>query len=291
VSWKFVAAFVVVYFVKSSTKITSTLPLHQSSVAGIENMTPPRLRLLYLVTLSPDTVNVTVWKDAIQTLTIQHDVDVMVITDDKPPTTTTILPELSQFADSTVVWKDATPYEYPSSPSSPPNNKLAYGDLSLQHRYVVKDRLPYYDLILSWHAAANITPGHVAYAQQFTTVTTAVPAFVVSQSKLQLQSQVLHNQSSSTTSRQLIKSTGLPSTAVWMETSSTTTTAPGTKGWIMSPAQIWHIIQHDCPLFLPTVTLRPQSCTWPMWIDQANLASHTVIPGVVSKSVHYSQLH
>lgn len=69
------------------------------------------------------------------------------------------------------VWNQATPihYEFLASQNDPPIPYLSEASrmLARQHRYVVRDKLPYYDFFMAWEDDMLITKSHIDYYLEF----------------------------------------------------------------------------------------------------------------------------
>lgn len=188
VAWKFLAAFLVVYFLqqhattKTITAVVSTSTTTATTSTTAEHQNEYPTRILYIVTSLAEfdngrrstakgkdrlgTVLLPVLADSVQSLAAVPDyqVDVYLIlayTLTEPSRLQLIRDSLPDSV-GLEIWDDACPVGY--------DRKGAFGttkiqnntrSLARQHRYVIKDKLPYYDLILAWEDDMRITAAHV----------------------------------------------------------------------------------------------------------------------------------
>jgi hypothetical protein len=178
VLWKCVAAVLIVYVVKRSVVVAPPSQLQQ------QQQQP--LKLLYIVTSLAEfdngrratvagkdrlgTVLLPVLVDSVQSLVARpyhYQVDVYLIL------AYTLLPErLAMIRDrlppqvGLQVWDDACPTGYDRKGDSPDRIQNNTRSLARQHRYVIKDKLPHYDLFLAFEDDMRVTAAHVQHFAQ-----------------------------------------------------------------------------------------------------------------------------
>jgi len=279
VGWKFVAAFMVLYFVSSATNNDD---VDRNGIGG--NGTP--LRLLYMVT--SDTVRTQrrpyaeAWIESVIDLSLNHRyiVDVAFITGDE-----TIDPNLVVFWRQKLpayaglyIWTDAIPWRVQGDKVAPQMDALW-----LQHRFVVKDRWPYYDIFMSWDVDARVTVAHVDYYWRQSrrmaddlVILGFVPVILTPDNQTQSTEEIGPFDSQvccgATERIAFVRDAGLlaiEEPARHSGENSRMALIPSNdprQGWMMTNQQLRSLLE-ECPYFLPSTDDHPTGCSWPRWVD------------------------
>lgn len=284
VSWKFVAAFLLVYLVQSSSSSSS-------SAANGEGV----LRILYMVTAphvqqqhqSASTAT-PLWIESVHGLVNQgrHHVDVVFILGDDSVDTTleTIWRQLLPPSTTLTVWANAIPWKNEDGRLVPDAAALA-----LQHRLVVKDQWFNYHVFLQWDTNTRIKATHVDYFWQQSQIlspapagsgsTTTIPGFFgvgrvpgnQTQSSGPFRAQVCcdvleTNNYMVRDATFLLKATSIQRRQDDAQMVLLPVSSKHLNGWMMTQQQVLKVLQ-GCPSFLPTVDDGSGHCSWKSWIN------------------------
>lgn len=308
VSWKFVAAFLVVYLFQSSSSSDG------SRHGGDAN--DSILRLLYIVTASSAEHTIqqsSSWKGSVVDLVSttsttsdqkrHHDyrVDVVLILGDAATVDATQKARIRQGLPEAVdltIWSNAVPFAMQ-------DGKLVenHDALSLQHRFVVKDRWFHYDVFMVWDENIRVHPEHVDYFWNQSQVLwsssssssseidtnaspqVTIPGFVaVAPIRTNQTAQVLGTGPFNANSFNSVLAAEGPalleptrvmqgvsddaSKVVLLSSKQQQQTRQQQQGWMMTKRQIGRLL-HQCPSFLPQADQQPESCEWHRWISLA----------------------
>lgn len=272
VSWKFVAAFLLVYLVQSSSSSQSATD--SDSV----------LRILYMVTTSHlQQSTASTWIESVRNLVNEgrHHVDVVLILGDNSVDSTVETQWRQNLPTSTTltVWADATPWK------NQDGRLVADTDaLSLQHRSVMRDQWFNYNLFMQWDANVRIRATHVDYfwrqSQSLTaTSEVSIPGiFEVGRAgnqTLSSESGPFHAQTCCNTVETkymmndasfLAKATSIKRLQDDAQRVLLPVSSANLHGWMMTQGQLMKLLQ-ACPSFLPSVDDRAGHCSWQSWIN------------------------
>lgn len=277
VSWKFVATFLVVYFV--------------SKAEDNGDSSPAALRLLYMVTaeaIIPDAQSSSTAADTwIRSVThLAHSnhgniVDAVLILGD--PSIDPKLEASWRFrlpkSVNLFIWTDAIPWRVQEGRLVEERDALW-----LQHRFVMMDRWSEYDIFMSWHVDAYVTAAHVDFfwkqSRKMTEVLAAIPGFV----SVSLASNETDVPSATgpfdarvccgteETSSIIVEDPSLLALKARLPRAnedSSIALLPSQDlrpGWMMTNQQLGRI-HEECASFLPSTDYGPDGCFWRRWVD------------------------
>ena len=272
VGWKFVAAFLVVYFVSSNG--------NDKEVSQTDTV----LRLLYMVTANTILTQqyTETWIESVTTLTQnnRHHVDVVFILGDETVDPNLVISWRQQLPASVdlSIWTDAVPWRIQ-------DGKLVEETDALwqRTRFVMKDRWSQYDVFMSWDTDARVTTAHVDYFWQESQKMTeglAITGFVSVSLPLANQTE-LARETGPFDSRVCC---GAPKTSLVVQ--DPTLLALKTplqhlhensrmgllpshdprQGWMMTNQQLGRYLK-ECPSFLPSTDYNPGDCFWQRWLN------------------------
>eukprot|EP00977_Amphora_coffeiformis_P004032 scaffold804_cov165-Amphora_coffeaeformis.AAC.11 len=274
VSWKFIAAFLVVYFVSNTNN-------------SDENSGTGGLRVLYMVTasntiLAQQPLYAETWIESATNLNKnnRYHVDVAFITGNETIDPNLVISWRQKLPASVnlFIWTDAIPWRLKDDKVAAQTDALW-----LQHRFVMKDRWPFYDIFMSWDADARVTVAHVDYFWQQSqkmadhlVILGFVPVSLAPRNQTKMTGETGPFDSRVCVGAPEVSMVVQDHTLLSLEAptrhsgeNSKLALIPSNdprQGWMMTNQQVGSLLE-ECPYFLPSTDYHPAGCSWPRWVD------------------------
>lgn len=296
VSWKFVAAFLVVYLLESSSGTS------QESAALMANP----LRILYIVTSSAayNAIQSSSWKDSIINFAEKENYKlsvVLILGDEIDDTQEATITKDIPGAVDIFIWSDAVPF-------TEQDGKLIenHDALQLQYRFVIKDHWFGHDVFMVWDEASRLYPEHVDYFWKQSLMLSAtyadaerivIPGFVsvafgTNQTQVSGMGPFDRNKCCGDNTLGTLTTVGdqtslSPIRVQRLSDDSKVAVLPSYRqtGWMLTREQIWKLFG-KCSSFFPLADNQPEECVWHRWISLADDAfSHHFVLQTPAKGV------